>query len=100
MDKLISHYRQLLQEASSQIKVRGEALATAEKEYRTALADKLMFLREQKVQATLMDNLAKGDKAIAELRHARDIANARYKSNIAAVDVYITIINSYNLIDN
>jgi hypothetical protein len=99
MDSQLTQYRQCLQNASNLIKERGEALATAEKNYRIALSDKLQQLRAEKVQATLMDNLAKGDPKVAELRHTRDVANARYKSNLAAVEVYKTLLNSFNIID-
>lgn len=48
--------------------------AQTEHDYRVALATKITLLRTEGVPATIMIDLAKGDKAIAKLKLERDIA--------------------------
>jgi len=51
-----------------------ETYAQAEHDYRVALAKKQTELRLDKVQATLIPDLAKGDSVVAGLKRDRDIA--------------------------
>lgn len=49
-------------------------LADAERAYRQALAAKITELRADGVSVTLAADLARGDKHVSDLRHARDVA--------------------------
>jgi hypothetical protein len=51
-----------------------EAYAQAEHDYRIALASKMLDLKTSGQSATLIPDIAKGDKAIASLKLKRDIA--------------------------
>ena len=91
MNDLISEVFQkadLLEKALSESVKRGRALAEAERAYRIALAKKTFLLREEGQPATLIDNIAKGDEHVADLRFARDCAEADYDSSREAINVY------------
>ncbi|NFA59485.1 hypothetical protein K8O96_11995 [Clostridium sporogenes] len=52
--------------------------AEAEKEYRLSLGKEILILRDQKVQATLIPDIARGNTA--ELKFKRDLAEVTYKT--------------------
>ena len=52
----------------------SRALADAEREYRKALATKIITLRDAGNAITACETIAKGDEHVADLRHARDLA--------------------------
>ncbi|KYH35851.1 hypothetical protein CLTEP_02440 [Clostridium tepidiprofundi DSM 19306] len=54
------------------------AYATAEKEYRIALAKEIMFLRDNKLPVTLVNDVARGNTA--EQKFKRDLAEVEYKT--------------------
>ncbi|KRU46316.1 hypothetical protein FDG33_09190 [Clostridium sporogenes] len=57
---------------------KAKEYAEAEKEYRLALGKEILILRDQKVQATLIPDIARGNTA--ELKFKRDLAEATYKT--------------------
>lgn len=57
----------------------GIAAAEAEYTYKCAEAKKTLILRDEGYPATLIQNLVKGDDAVAKLRLARDTAEVRYR---------------------
>lgn len=57
---------------------RAKEYAEAEKEYRLALGREILILREQKVQTTLIPDIARGN--ISDLKFKRDIAEVTYKT--------------------
>ncbi|GAA0081346.1 hypothetical protein [Clostridium sp. CTA-6] len=57
---------------------KAKEYAEAEKEYRLALGKEILILRDQKVQATLIPDIARGNTA--ELKFRRDLAEATYKT--------------------
>lgn len=79
---------ELLETALSESVKRGRALADAERAYRVALAKKTFLLREEGQPATLIDNMAKGDEHVADLRFSRDCAEADYDSAREAILCY------------
>jgi hypothetical protein len=48
--------------------------AVAEESFRVALADRILELRDEGLPATVCSDVARGDRRVAELRRARDIA--------------------------
>ena len=85
----------LLQTALSEAVKRGRALAEAERAYRVALAKKTFLLREEGQPATLIENMAKGDEHVADLKFARDVAEADYDSSREAINAYKKTIDVY-----
>ena len=78
----------LMEEANKQFRIQGETHAVAEKEYRVALAKKILLLKEEGYAATLILDLCRGDKVVAELKQKRDIANALMQSAHNAIHNY------------
>ena len=74
--------------ALSQLRKRGRRAAETEQEYRIALAKKELFLRDDGKPATLIGDLARGDKEVAALKMVRDIAEIDYEANREAINVY------------
>lgn len=58
----------------------GLKLAKAENSYRCELAKKIAKLQSEKQPATLIRDLARGDKEVADLKEVRDIAEVLYKA--------------------
>ncbi len=56
----------------------ARAYAEAEREYRVQMAKKIMELRDRKIPATLIENIARGE--IADLRYKRDLAELTYQA--------------------
>lgn len=79
---------EMLEVALKECKTRGQAAADAEKVYRIKLAEKMLFLREQGVPATMVGDIARGDKTVAQLKFERDCAQVVYDNAQEAVMVY------------
>lgn len=79
---------EMLEVALKECKSRGRASAEAEREYRMRLAEKILELRDQKLPATLIGDLARGDKDVAMLKFERDCAEVVYDNAKEAVNVY------------
>jgi hypothetical protein len=73
--------------AIKQLKTRGTKLAESEKDYRVALSHKLLQLRTDGHPVTIIENIAKGNADIANLRMARDIDETMYKSVMEYINV-------------
>lgn len=58
---------EMLEVALKECKTRGRAAAEAEQTYRVALANKILLLREGGLPATLIGDVARGDKDVAAL---------------------------------
>ena len=67
-----------LEEGSKKLFGLAQKMAESEREYRKALALEIISLRADKVQATLIPDIARGNTS--ELKFNRDLAEARYKS--------------------
>ncbi|AUN06636.1 hypothetical protein [Clostridium botulinum] len=57
---------------------KAKEYAEAERDYKIALAKEILILRESKVQATLIPDIARGN--VGELKFKRDVAEVTYKS--------------------
>lgn len=79
---------ELLEVALKECKTRGRAAAEAEQDYRVALAEKILLLREGGYPATLIGDLARGDKEVAKLKFDRDCAEVVYDNAKEAINVY------------
>jgi len=66
----------------------GVKLAEAERAYRVALRQEILKEREAGLPATLIGDLARGDTYIADLKLARDSAEAVYDANREAINVW------------
>jgi hypothetical protein len=67
-----------LQEGAKSLYGHGKAYAEAEQAYRIELAREIMRLRDEKVQITLIGDVARGN--LAELKFKRDLAEVAYKT--------------------
>ncbi|SHF16754.1 hypothetical protein [Caloramator proteoclasticus] len=56
----------------------AKAYAEAEREYRLALAKEIVKLKDEKMQATLIPDVARGN--VAEQKYKRDLAEVSYKT--------------------
>jgi hypothetical protein len=75
----------LLDAAVKQLGVRGKAYAQAEREYKVALAKRIMQEREKGTPVTIISDVCRGDTEIARLRFERDCAEVVYKSAMEAI---------------
>lgn len=77
----------MMDTALRKYKERAKEYSEAEKAYRIALHSEIMILKDQKFAATLISDLARGNKEIAELKRARDYSQALLKSAYEAINV-------------
>ena len=75
---------QRLEAASKEIFRLAKAKADTEKAYRIALMREIMQLREDKLPATLISDIARG--RCADLKYERDLAAETYKASLAALE--------------
>lgn len=73
-----------LKEGSNKLFTLAKIMAETERDYRKALQVKIVQLRSDKVQATLIPDIARGETA--DLKFERDLAEARYKSARDSLD--------------
>ena len=69
-----------LNKAIIELHTQGKAMSEAEKDYKVALAHKILQLRTENVPVTIINDLARGDERIAELRFKRDLARSLYET--------------------
>lgn len=84
----IASRTKLLDAAVRQLGTRGRAFAEAEREYKIALAGKMLELRDGGTPVTIISDLCRGDREIARLRFERDCAEVVYKSALEAINSY------------
>ncbi|MGM9925183.1 MAG: hypothetical protein ACI35R_13140 [Bacillus sp. (in: firmicutes)] len=70
----------------------------AERKYKTALHHKILELKSEGYPATLILELAKGDKEIADLRFERDLAKGLYDTAKEAIRSLRVIASVYQTI--
>ena len=75
-----------LSRGNVQQKTLGIEKAKTEREYRIKYNQKMLQLKAEKVQATLIVALTKSDPEVAELAMKRDIAESAYYTCISAVE--------------
>lgn len=79
---------EMLEKALSEFSKCGKAYAKAEQDYRVALAEKILLLRDQGYPATLIGDLARGDREVAKLKFDRDCSEAVYDSAREGINVF------------
>lgn len=84
----IEENMQMLEKAVSEMKSRSRKLAEAEHNYRVALSERLTELRAEGQPVTHLSDIARGEKKIASLKMARDIAEGLYDSSKEAINMY------------
>lgn len=65
----------------------GEAYALAEKDYKIALRQECLKLRDEGTAIGIISLTCYGIPSIAELRFKRDVAESIYKANIESINV-------------
>lgn len=75
-----------LGQGNTELKTLGIKKAEAERKYRIALNKEILRLKVDKYPATLIQELARGNKEVADLRLNRDIAESSYYTAISAMD--------------
>ena len=78
--------RRQLMNCIKELRPNGSALADAEEEYQIRMRAEVLALRDEGMPATLIALIIKGVPAVAELRHARDLARVTYDANKDAVN--------------
>ena len=77
-----------LDAAVSRLAINGQVLARAERDYRIALRQEILKLREAGYPVTVIPDLARGDSYIADLKFKRDTADGVYNANMEAINVW------------
>lgn len=70
----------MLDTATSELKKRGNTLAEKERDYRVALAEAILRERADGMPVTIINDVCRGKKDIAQKRLERDIAQTMYDS--------------------
>ena len=76
----------------------SEKKAAAERDYNIAFAKEIMNLKLEDEKVTLIQNLAKGDKTVAELKCKADIADGVYRACTEKIRDIRTSIDTYRSI--
>lgn len=67
---------------------RGKEYAEAERQYRSALAQKILQERDKNTPVTIISDVCRGSAEIADLKFKRDVAEVLYKSAQEALNCY------------
>ena len=78
----------MLNRAVNTLAKNGRALAEGERTYRVALAQLILKMRDAGMPVTIIGDVCRGDSFIADLKLARDTAQAVYDANIEAINVW------------
>ena len=84
----INHNQAMLEASLNPLRKNGEASAAAERDYRIAKSKAILNMKEKGYPVTLIPELVKGLKDVAELDFKRNIAEVVYKANMEAINVY------------
>lgn len=88
--ELLQYLQQKRKEVSHALeesKKRGIALAAAEWAYKRAKAKFIAQARLEKMAVTLINDLAKGDEIISDLRYQRDVSKVLYLNTQEKINV-------------
>ena len=84
----ITQNEQYLEEALRTLRKNGEAAAEAERDYRIAKSKAILTLKEKGYPVTLITEIVKGLKDVAELDFRRNVAEVVYYANKESINVY------------
>lgn len=85
-----------LSESSKKVFRLARAKAETERVYRSELSKVMFVMRDQKIQATLIPDLARGQ--VAQLKFERDLATELHRSALAAMEALKVEINALQTI--
>lgn len=77
-----------LDEALRQFRSYGRSMAQAEREYRTALSQKILQERDKGTPVTIISDVCRGERGLAKLRFERDVTRTMYEAAREACNVY------------
>ena len=77
----------LLDQTLSDLRRRGKAYALAEKNYRMALAKRLLIERNNKMPTTILVDVCKGHEEVAALKFERDCTESYYRATLEGINV-------------
>ena len=83
--ELMKQYERLEREKNALFRLAKEK-ADAERDYRRALYQQILILRDQKLPATLISDLARGSETVSDLKFKRDVADTHYKAALASME--------------
>jgi DNA polymerase II small subunit/DNA polymerase delta subunit B len=96
----VSSLSKSLDIALREFRKRGEELADAERNYRVALSTKILKERDGGIQVSIISDVCRGSREIADLKFKRDVAQVLFDSSREALMVYKLKIKVYeNQID-
>ena len=88
---LYNDIQELMKELTSSIKllrINGNSLATAERDYKICLRQEALKLRNEKdMPVTLINQVIYGVPEVAEKRFKRDVAETTYNTNLEHINV-------------
>lgn len=91
MDDLFSEIQakqKVLETALSEMGKRGKDYAAAERDYRIALAQKILMERDKGTPVTIIGDVCRGSREIADMKFKRDVGEVVYKSAMEAINIY------------
>lgn len=83
----IDQRTQDLDKALNESVTHGLARAKAQREYRIALAEKILEERDKGTPATICSDVCRGDRRIADLCFARDTEDVLYQASLDAINI-------------
>ncbi len=78
----------LINKAITEYKKRGIERAKTEREYRIALSAEVLEQKAEGTKVTIISDICRGKKEIADLKFKRDVADTLYKSAEEAINAY------------
>ena len=81
----LSYLLRKIDKAIDTLAKNGQQAAKAEMEYRIALAQEILILRDKGQPVTIIGDLARGNSKIASLKFNRDTSQAVYEANLEAI---------------
>lgn len=90
--KEIYETKQRLRNAGKEVYSLGVDKATTERAYRLALSQEMMKLRYEKMPATILSDIARGN--VSDLKFQRDLATEKSKAGLAAMNALTVEINA------
>ena len=66
----------------------GRSLAEAERDYKILLRQECLKLRDEGMAIGMIDKTCYGIPSVAEARFKRDVAEAKYKANMEAINTF------------
>jgi hypothetical protein len=80
--------KRLMRLALTESGQRGLTYAEAERAYRIALAQQILIERSNGTPTTVINDVSRGNPAVAELKFTRDCAEVKYKAAMEAINIY------------